>query len=33
MYARLPRVVTREEMRFHRMLQRDRFLKLHPLQP
>ncbi len=33
MLGRLPRVVTTEEMRFHRHLHRERFLKLHPLQP
>lgn len=33
MRARLPRVVTPEEMRFHRRLHRERFIKLRPLQP
>jgi hypothetical protein len=33
MYSRLPRVVSDEEIRFHRRLHRDRFLKMHPLQP
>jgi cellulose synthase/poly-beta-1,6-N-acetylglucosamine synthase-like glycosyltransferase len=33
MLVRLPRVVNEEEMKFHRHLHRERFLKLHPLQP
>ena len=33
MAFRLPRVVSQEEMKFHRHLHRERFLKLHPLQP
>lgn len=31
--TRMPRVVTDEEMAFHRKLHRDRFLRLRPLQP
>lgn len=33
MAQRLPRIVSPEELDFHRKLQRDRFIKLHPLQP
>lgn len=33
MFARMPRVVSDKEMQFHRHLHRERFLKLHPLQP
>jgi glycosyltransferase involved in cell wall biosynthesis len=32
-FRRLPRVVTDEEMAFHRKSHRERFIKLHPLQP
>jgi hypothetical protein len=30
---RLPRIVSDQEMAFHRKLHRERFLKLHPFQP
>lgn len=33
MALRLPRIVSAEESAFHRKLHRDRFIKLHPLQP
>ena len=33
MFTRMPRVVSDKEMKFHRFLHRERFLKLHPLQP
>ena len=33
MVQRLPRIVSSEELAFHRKLHRDRFIKLHPLQP